>query len=251
MSLRSSPAILLRSYPYSETSQILRFYTLSNGVLGAMAKGVRKAGGRRGAPLSTFSEGLLEVQFKETRDLQTFRDFSVTKTRRGLGSHPVRLAGGSVLGELVLQYAESEENPELFHSLSLGLDALEDVKLETFPSVLLAQLWSLVRRLGFGPLVHGCVECGRAFHDEEVARFDFASGGLRCPSCQGDVTGPRLGPQARSHLEALLDGEVPVDLLRPETHLRLASDFITYHISGGQPLRSLTFLANLTRGIDA
>jgi hypothetical protein len=49
----------------------------------------------------------------------------------------------------------------------------------------------------------------------------------------------------------LLDGEVPVDLLRPETHLRLASDFITYHISGGQPLRSLTFLANLTRGIDA
>jgi hypothetical protein len=50
---------------------------------------------------------------------------------------------------------------------------------------------------------------------------------------------------------SLLTGQVPSDLLRPEIHLQLASDFITYHISGGQPLRSMTFLANLTKDIHA
>ena len=251
MSLLSIPAILLRSYPYSETSQILRFYTLSNGVMGAMARGVRKAGGRRGGSLSTFAEGILGVQFKESRDLQTFREFSPTKPRLGLGSHPVRLAGGSVLGELVLQHAEGEENPGLFSDLSRGLDALEEVALEAFTPVLLVQIWSLIQGLGFGPVVDVCVQCGDAFSPDDVARFDFASGGLRCPSCVGEVLGPRLGPKAREQLGSVLSGEVPRELLRPETHLRLASDFITYHISGGSPLRSMTFLANLTTDIHA
>ncbi len=251
MSLLSSPAILLRSYPFSETSQILKFYTLSNGVLGAVARGVRKSGGRRGGALSTFSEGILEVQFKESRELQTFRDFSPTRVRRDLGSHPIRLAGGSILAELVLKHAESEENPDLFSGLSRGLDALGEANLESFSSILLVQLWSLIQGLGFGPMVKECVHCGRPFDGEEVARFDFAAGGLRCESCRGEAPGPRLGPVARAQLTFLLQGEVPEKLLRPGTHLRLASDFITYHISGGQPLRSMTFLANLTMDTDA
>jgi DNA repair protein RecO len=251
VSLVSSPAILLRYHSFSETSQILRFYTLSNGVLGAIARGVRQAGGRRGGALSTFSEGLLEVQFKESRDLQTFREFSPTRVRRELGSHPIRLAGGSILGELVLKHAESEGNPDLFSGLSRGLDALGEVDLESFSSILLVQLWSLIQALGFGPMVQECVQCGRSFAGEEVARFDFAAGGLRCESCEGEALGPRLGPLARTQLASLLQGDLPEVLLRPGTHLRLASDFITYHISGGQPLRSMTFLANLTKDDDA
>ena len=66
-----------------------------------------------------------------------------------------------------------------------------------------------------------------------------------------DVVGPRLGPMARSQLSTLLSGEVPEGFRRPGTHLRLASDFITYHISGGQPLRSLQFLSNLALENDA
>ncbi len=251
MSVLSSPAILLRSFPYSETSQILRFYTLSRGNLGAMARGVRKSGGRRGGGLSTFSEGLLEVQFRENRDLQTFRDFSPTNDRRGLGSHPLRLAGGSVLAELVLHHAESEENPALFSGLSRGLDALENTELDSFTPVLLVQLWSLIQRLGFGPMVTGCVQCGRSFADEEVARFDFPAGGLRCSACQAEEVGPRLGPVARAQLSTLLGGETPGEVRRPATHLRLASDFITYHISGGRPLRSLRFISDFTKEEDA
>lgn len=246
MSLLTTPAILLRSYPYSETSQILRFYSESQGLLGTIARGVRKAGGRRGGALSTFSEGILNIHFRENRDLQTFQDFAPQKTRKGLGTDPLRLAGASVLAELILQHAESEGNPDLFEDFARSLDDMETVQLEALVSSLLVHLWSLIQGLGFGPMVQECVECGRALRDDEIGRFDFASGGLRCSMCQGDTRGPRLGPVAREHLQALLEGRVPAELVRPKTHLRLASDFITYHISGGNPLRSMTVLDALT-----
>ena len=251
MSILSTPAILLRSYPFSETSQILRFYSETNGVLSAMARGSRKAGGRRGGELRSFAEGVLAVYFKESRDLQTFRDFSPTNPRRGLGADPIRLAAASVLAELILHHAESEANPALFADLSLGLDAMESVRKPLLVPVLLAHLWALIGRLGFAPLVGACVECGRPFGDDELGRFDFGAGGLRCPVCTRGHRGPRLGPVARSQLQDLMTGSVPENLTRPDTHLRLASDFITYHISGGTPLRSMGVLANLTSESDA
>lgn len=251
MSVLTTSAILLRSYPYSETSLILRFYSESMGVLGAMARGIRKSGGKKGGAPSTFSEGLLDIHFKENRDLQTFRDFSPIRPRRGLASHPIRLAGASVLGELILQHAEGEGNSMLFQGLGAGLDAMEHEDLDSLQPTLLIHLWSLIRDLGFGPSVLLCVECGRRFQGEEMGRFDFSAGGLRCSNCPGESQGPRLGPLARDQLRAILMGEIPSELIRPRAHLRLVSDFITYHISGGTPLRSMAVLVSLTPESDA
>ena len=246
MTVLSTSAVLLRAYPYSETSQILRYYTESNGVMGVMARGARRAGRRGAGAFSTFSEGILDVHYRENRDLQTFREFSATRARMGLARDPIRLAGASVLAELILQHAESEGNPEIFHRLRLGLDAAETQELETLLPELLAHLWSLIGGLGFKPLVTSCVQCGRTFGKEEVVRFDYGAGGAICSSCQGQATGPRLGPVARTQLQALQSGSPPPGLVRPLGHLRLASDFITYHVSGGTPLKSMTVLANLT-----
>jgi DNA repair protein RecO (recombination protein O) len=246
VSVLSIPAVLLRSYPYSETSQVLRFYTESHGVLGTMARGVRKSGGRRGGGLSTFTDGILDVHYRENRDLQTFRDFSVTRSRRGLALDPLRLAGASVLAELILRHAESQGDPDLYSLLGTGLDAMEAEETALLLPALLAHLWPLIVALGFAPVTDTCVECGRPLEEVEMARFDFAAGGLRCPTCQGEVAGPRLGPLARQQLQSLMRGVIPGDLTRPAVHLRLAGDFITYHISGGGPLRSMAVLAGLS-----
>jgi recombinational DNA repair protein (RecF pathway) len=210
-----------------------------------MAKGVRKTGGRRGGSLSTFGEGVLTVQFRANRDLQTFRDFSPSNPRSGIAGNPVRLGGASVLAELVLRHAESEANPGLFRILSMGLNRVEREPVEGILTVLLTELWCLVRELGYGPMLDGCVECGRALEEEEMGSFDFSAGGLRCSRCRTEIRGPRLGPLARSQLRSLVEGRLDEGLRRPKAHLRLASDFVTYHISGGTPLRSMAVLATL------
>ncbi len=245
MSILSTSAILLRSHPYGDTSRILRFYTETCGVVGVVARGVRATGGRRSEPFSTFCQGTLSLHHRQDRDLQTFREFWPTKQRTGLARHPLRLAAASVLGELVMRHSEAEGNPSLFGSLSRGLSAMEDHPLDSLLPRLLAELWPLVVELGYRPLLEHCVECGRPPGEEEMARLDFAAGGLRCSDCQVAGLGPRLGPRARLQLGALLAGNLQEELLRPRAHLRLAGDFITYHISGGEPLRSMAILHTL------
>jgi len=245
VSILSTAAILLRTFPYGETSRILRFYTETHGVVGVMARGIRTTGGRRGGALSTFSQGMLSFHHREGRDLQTYRDFSSSNPRLGLARHPLRLAGASVLGELVLRHSESEGSPSLFNALARGLSTMEEQPMDSFLAGLLMELWPLVVELGYRPLLEHCVECRQAPGKQEMARLDFGAGGLRCAACGGEGVGPRLGPRARFQLAALLTGRLREDLLRPRAHLRLASDFITYHISGGEPLRSMAVLYTL------
>lgn len=245
MSVLVTPAILLRSHPYSDSSQILRFYSRDAGVVAMVGKGVRKAGGKHGASLSTFAEGPLSFYYRDSRDLQTYKEFSAQRPRMGISRDPLRLAGASVLGEMVLQHAGAEGNPGLFQKLSAGLDRMADIEAPDFLPVLLIELWGLVGELGYAPEVSGCVLCGRELLERELGRFDFAAGGIRCPDCLEGGQGPRLGPKARGQLLGLLHGNLSEQIIRPRAHLRLVSDFITYHISGGTPLRSMDVLATM------
>lgn len=245
MSAISTPAVVLRSFPYGETSLILRFYTLDAGVMGVMAKGARKRGSRGSGTPETFTTGVLTVYVKESRDLQTMKDFAPEKARRSLGGDLRRFAGASVLAELLLRHAGEEGNPALFHLLDHALDRMVEVEREGLIPETLALGWSLVDALGYRPVLERCTACGRTLGEEETGRFDFGAGGLRCPACPGDETGPRIGPGARAQLGALLAGRPVEELRRPRAHVQLLSDFVTWHLSGGRPLRSFRILTDL------
>jgi DNA repair protein RecO (recombination protein O) len=244
MSLVTTRAVLLRSFPYSETSRVMRFYTESLGTVGVMARGVRTGSGKSGSGLDVFAEIILTLHIKSTRELQTLKEFTVTRGRRSLGVDVRRLGGASVLAEVVLKHAGEDSNPPLFEALSDGLDRLGDAPPDRMVTTLLREGWCLVSALGYRPVAEVCVECGLAPGDE-LTRFDFSAGGIRCAGCSGVETGPRLGPRARAQLAALLDNTELPEVERPRVHLRLLGDFITYHISGGRPLVSLKVLAAL------
>jgi len=245
MGLVTTRAVLLRSFPYSETSRVLHFYTDTLGGVAVMGKGVRAGGGRSGTGLASFAEGSLTVYLKPTRDLQTLREFAPTRPRRPLATDVRRFGGAAVLAELVLKHAGEDANPTLFDALSGALDRLAEVPSHAIVATLLRDGWLLVSTLGYRPVVEACVECGAALGDE-MARFDFAAGGIRCARCAHEHVGPRLGPGARAQLAALLGtGDAIPSLDRPRAHLRLLSDFVTWHLSAGRPLSSFEVLAGL------
>lgn len=247
MSLVTTPAILLRAFPYSESSTILKFYARDLGVVGVMARGVRSRQSRGQAAMSTFSEGLLSVYMKETRDLQTLRDFAPTLPRRELAGDVIRFAAASVLGELVLRHAGAEGNPALYERLGRALDGLSAEHGPDPMGAFLTQAWGLVDALGYRPELDVCGACGRGLGPDEMGRFDFAAGGLRCPDCQEAAGGPRIGGGARAQLAGMLRGRVPETLRRPRAQVKLLHDFVTYHVSDGRPLQSFTFIADLLR----
>lgn len=241
MGIVTTRAVLLRSHPYSESSRILRFLTEEHGVVGVMARGVRKRS--RGEGLDLFQESSVTLHMKEGRDLQTLRESTALRSRRRLGSHPLRLAAAGVLAELVLRHHGEAPGPAVFHTLAVGLEQLDGVESESVVPVLLARGWELVAALGFHPQVDTCVLCDTPLGDQ-IGRFDFSAGGIRCSRCAEGMAAPRVGPRAREQLSAFLRGDVPSDLIRPRAHLQLLSDFITHHVSGTRPLEAFRLVAS-------
>jgi DNA repair protein RecO (recombination protein O) len=253
VSLITARAVLLRAHPYSESSRVLRFLTDGHGVVGIMARGVRRSRSQSTAGLDTFAQGDLTFYMKETRELQTYKDFNVTHPRRGLGRDPRRLAGASVLAELVLRHTAEGDTTALFETVAGAMDRLAEVPADALVPRLLCEGWTLVDVLGFRPDFEHCISCGVRLEADDMSRMDLAQGGLRCPACLvgesgdgvGSGVGPRVGPGARAQLRALLLGEVPDRLDRPRAHLQLLSDFVTYHVAGSRPFDAFRVLAAL------
>ncbi|MDZ7779880.1 MAG: DNA repair protein RecO [Gemmatimonadota bacterium] len=239
----STRAVLLRGYDYGDTSRILRFYTLDHGLLSVVARGVRGRSGKGGSAVSSFSSGDLVAYVKPYGDLHTMKDFSSERARPRIPLHVLRFAGAACLVELVLSHAEQEPQPMLFERLNEELDRLDAAVASELPPAILSALWRVTSVFGFEPELTACVHCGRSLGDDEVGRFDFEAGGLRCEACGHGPTGPRLGPIARGQVRALLEGSPPGALTHPRRHLALISDFVAHHVAQ-KPLKALRFLAD-------
>lgn len=239
-----TPAVLLRAHDYGDTSRILRFHTRDYGLLSVVARGVRTRSGKGTTTVASFVSGELTAYVKPHRDLHTMKEFTCTRMRARLGSEVLRFAGAAAAAELVLAHAEQESMPDVFDALENTLNGLEEAPSSDLAATILSGLWTITGAFGFAPQLDPCVRCHTPLEGDEVGRFDFAAGGVRCGACAEDAAGPRVGPLARSQLAALLAGELPEGLTRARQHLGLVSDFVAYHVVS-RPLKSLNFLGSV------
>ena len=231
MSLVSTPAIVLRTYRYSETSKIVRLATRDYGVQSAIAKGVLRPRSPFGAALETLSEGVAQLYHKETRELQTLAGFDVIQLRRGLAGDLGRFAGAAALSEVMLKMAPPAPLPAAYETFTLGLDALAEAPFQQADAVAVRWLWLLVGVLGFAPQLDTCVRDG---HDVSgTVAFSAAEGGVLCAGCAGLKPPTRLPPQAYRDLRALNDADAAVPVLdgaHAAAHRRLVARFIRQHL---------------------
>jgi DNA repair protein RecO (recombination protein O) len=236
-----TPAIILQSFGYSETSKILRLITRTHGVQSVIAKGALRPKSRFGGVLEPFTQGTASFFLRETRDLHTLAGFELQHSRQQLGSDLVRFGGASLLAELVLRVVSEESDPALFDAVSTALDRVEQAAPAIVQSVVLAETWALIAQLGFAPALEQCLTCGRGLEERDEAMFDYPSGGVRCLYCAAGQGGRMLPAAARMILLRLAAGE-PVPLERTAAHWRLLARFLSHHVLEGQTLRSLAFI---------
>lgn len=251
MALVTTPATILKTYEYSETSKILRLLTRDSGLCSAIAKGARRPKSRFGGVLEPFTDGVATFYAKPGRDLHTLSGFELRKERQSLGRDLVRYAGAGLLTEIVFQFASGSADPRLFRALRRGLDRLVEES-ENVESALLGQAWVLIGCLGFAPNLERCGSCGRAVaHSGAGSSFDLAAGGLRCAACwprAGAPTVRRLSAAGGAELRALVTGQLSNGRLETADQQRvLLRDFITYHLAEGRPLKSFRFLEEQLR----
>jgi len=234
----TTTCVVLQTFPYGDTSKILRLMTPDLGPKSAIARGALRPKSKFGGLIESFSDGIATLYLKENRDLHTLSDFELVADRRGLANDLVRFAGASVLCELVMRLAPEQQDEPLYGALRSGLDALVAAPADAADATALREIWRLVGELGFEPHLTHCLQCGRAVEDEEV-RFDHAAGGLLCGSCAGSRA--TLPPAEIALLRTLVSGARPPGRVNG-VQRRLLTDFVRYHVAEGLRLRSLQFL---------
>ncbi len=243
MPLVATPALVLHSFKYGETSKIVRLSTRDFGVLSAIAKGASRPKSKFGAQLQVLSDGVAQLYMKPTRDLQTLAGFEVAAARGELGRDLRRYAAAVALAELVLRFSPEEPDPDAYDRLVYELDRLTVAPADELDATALAALWGVVRTLGFAPSIDGCARDGRPL-PVGTCGFSVQDGGFVCNPCAALVNTSRLTAGDRATLEQFVTGNSdvpPLSSRHAAAHRRLFSRFVQRHVAEGRELKALTF----------
>ena len=247
MPLISTPAIVLRVTPYSETSKIARLLTRDHGLVSVIARGARRAKSPTGGGLDSFSLGAASIRLKSQSDLHALAEFDLARAHPRIAEDVARFGAASALAELALKCAPAEPHPEVFDAVADGLDALDRAAPAEGEAAALSACWRLVAALGFEPVLDRCVVCGAAVGG--TIAFSAAQGGALCAAHRGEPGGgahSRLVREDGDALRALVAGrwpDPPLDARHAAAHRRLLVTFVRLHLAEDRPLPALAFWA--------
>jgi DNA repair protein RecO (recombination protein O) len=244
MPLASTPAIVLSSLRYSETSKIVRLATRDLGVQSAIAKGALRPKSRFGGALQLLSEGQAQLLMKEGRELNPLTAFDLRHLHVGLAADLDRYAVACALAEVMLRFAPPDPHPQSFEVLQQALTQLESFPQSGVEPLGFRLLWELVSALGFAPSVSACVIDGTPLPVQGSLPFSTRDGGALCPACAVERGATQLPEPDRADLLALLDPEASLpslDARHGAAHRRLVARYIRYHLGEGATLPALEF----------
>ena len=240
-----TPAIVLHSFAYGDTSRILRILTPEYGVRSLLARGARNPKSRFGAALEPFTEGEAQFNLRPNRDLLTLAGFSLIRSRQGIGRDFLAFAGASLAAELVLRFATDEPQPDLYRVLLNGLDRLATAESDPAAATL-SVIWAVVSEFGFQPRMDECIDCGRSLSPDEQARFHADLGGVSCDACR--QPGRPLTSATRMEILHLCESPAVLPSLSLRSaHGEVLSSFLSAHVLHGRPLRSLPIYMGMLR----
>jgi DNA repair protein RecO (recombination protein O) len=247
----STEAIVLRTYPFGDTSRIAVLLTRDRGKMRVIAKGVRGAKSRMGSALELFS--LIQAVYYEKagRDLQLLKSAEPVRMHSGLGVDAAHLAFGSAALELCDQGVSGEEaGPDFFALLADVLARLESAGRDRLGVVFAAFELEAAALLGYRAEFAACRGCGS--RESRDARFSAPEGALVCGACTGE-RGPLEPVSAGAvdwlrYLNGETTGEPPMpggDRRELREAARLIQLFLAAHLHNFRGLKSLEVLKRL------
>jgi DNA repair protein RecO (recombination protein O) len=188
---------------------------------------------------------------KENRDLHTLSHSEIVDAFENVKKDVVKLAYGSVAGEIVERLVPQEEpNRGLFALLLAVLGEIEVAERTQLEIILSSYELKVLHLVGYGPELARCVRCGRTVDDR--VWFGLLSGGVLCPVCKDRDLNAVGMTEAALRLLRVYEAE-PLEKLRKahsaDKVTREAADilnaFVRVQIGEGAPVKSFDFLERI------
>ncbi len=173
-------AVVLRHGDWGEADRLLTLYTREQGMVRALAKGVRKMTSRKAGHLQPFTH--VTVQLAKGRDLLIVTQAETINAFLFLHDNLEKTSYAAYVVELLLRFSYEEEggNPTIFRLLTETLDRLEKEE-DSWLAIRYYEI-RLLDAVGFRPQLFECANCGREILAEDQF-FSFTTGGVICPRC--------------------------------------------------------------------
>jgi DNA repair protein RecO (recombination protein O) len=249
MGIHTTDAIVLRQYPYRETSVLVTCLTDRFGKIKGLVKGLRVPMSRHRSPMEALT--LNRLVFYDTRGgslhLISQCDLLSSYAELTRDVEIMRLAASCAeLADAVLEVEEPQ--PMIFRLLKDALERLSGGE-RRLTTVRIHFILRLLRLAGFHPQLHECVNCMQRLPAEALAQagpedgqafWSVRQGGVLCGRCLHQD--PRAEAMAPAMLEAFLacaeaDGPHRVDPANTEGIQQYLNQFLRWQID--RPLKTM------------
>ncbi len=223
----NTSAVVLRSFPYGETSIIARCYTKDHGKVSVIVKGAR----RKKSPMAAYFQSMnyldIVYYYRETRNLQSVSKATFVEIWSDLNQDLKKIAYGLAVIELTEKTnTENDPHPKLFDELVAVLKAFNSSDLRLNLIFWYFQI-KLLTILGFKP----------DFHQLEHGNIKFPN--------------PFIGPNSRNILEDLSNNTIDSisNITATGKDRKAISEYLTafinYHFEGLGNLKSFSVLKQI------
>ncbi len=208
MPARESEALVLRTYPFRESSLIVSFIARDQGKLRGVARGARQLKNRFGSGLERLSHVRLFYFQRENRDLVSLDSCELIDSQFGVLTDYSLGVALDFLAEVSEQLLpEHEPNDRYFRLLLLVLDHLREWGAPgLWPAVTYFSLWA-VKLGGWLPDLDTCMTCGIEIPDQERAFFTRSLPGPVCERCRPSSPWA-LAPDSRAIAQSMLQASL-------------------------------------------
>ncbi|MBI5779290.1 MAG: DNA repair protein RecO [Planctomycetes bacterium] len=203
MNFRKTEAITIGQRDYSDTSQILTFYTNDYGKLTALARGIKRPKHRLLNPPDIFSYSEIIFISKSPQGLNLLTEITVRDNFPLLRINLARLRMAFYVARFLDELTEPDEpNPPLFNLALRTLQQLASVRpvsarikkarkitdnscSDMEKMIIFAFEAQALKFLGYMPNTQSCPVCKKTLAKSRKVVFSFYNGSILCPACRG------------------------------------------------------------------
>ncbi|MHC4460334.1 MAG: DNA repair protein RecO [Planctomycetota bacterium] len=184
-------AICIRAIDFSETSQIVTFFTRTAGKISAIAKGSKRPKSAFDGPIEMFSFGKIVFSDSNKEKLAVLTEFEQQPTLLHLQSElfvlNCCLFGAELVNLLTDDYDPHTQLFDNFLQFLQNANERQTTRIEyrgTLALLIIFQL-ALLKEIGLMPILNACVNCKNNFSaDWPQSYFSSSANGLICRDCE-------------------------------------------------------------------
>jgi DNA repair protein RecO (recombination protein O) len=189
--IKKDHAICIRTVDFSETSQIVTFFTQQFGKIDAIAKGSKRPKSSFDGPIELLSQGRIVFTDSDRDKLSILTEFhqqpALVNIIKDLYVLNCCLFAAELIDKMTDDY---DPHTNLFDSFGQFLKDVDSYCTEvidrnTVLSLLILFQWILLKEVGLSPILNRCINCKKSFSlNWHSCYFNSSANGLLCGDCE-------------------------------------------------------------------